>query len=436
MLHRNAKLTPAGRRLLVDRIASGRPVAHVATEMGVARQTAHRWWRRFVAEGESGLQDRSCRPRRSPRRTPRALERRIERLRRRQKLGPVRIGYRLGLAASTVYRVLCRLGLQRLSWLDRPTGRVIRRYEHPHPGDLLHMDIKKLGRIPPGGGWRAHGRGRAGARQRVGYAYIHSAVDDHSRLAYSEVLADERAVTVVAFWRRALAWFADRGVTAQAVLTDNGSAYRSADFARACLAAGIRHRRTRPYRPQTNGKVERFNRTLLEEWAYVRVYRSEQARTAALARWLHHYNHHRGHTALGGLPPVSRVTNSRDSTASDTPSLAICSGASDQARKPRARRARNTGSACIWLPTTRTVVSRIECSSRRLVRYGRTANRLGHPGHQGIGLRADHQSNRHISRRSVGATLHSGRAPAAACRDALAGFARRWPERAEVAEPW
>ena len=264
MLHRNAKLTPAGRRLLVDRIASGRPVAHVAAEMGVARQTAHRWWRRFVAEGESGLQDRSCRPRRSPRRTPRALERRIERLRRRQKLGPVRIGYRLGLAASTVYRVLCRLGLQRLSWLDRPTGRVIRRYEHPHPGDLLHMDIKKLGRIPPGGGWRAHGRGRAGARQRVGYAYIHSAVDDHSRLAYSEVLADERAVTVVAFWRRALAWFADRGVTAQAVLTDNGSAYRSADFARACLAAGIRHRRTRPYRPQTNGKVERFNRTLLE----------------------------------------------------------------------------------------------------------------------------------------------------------------------------
>ena len=236
MLHRNAKLTPAGRRLLVDRIASGRPVAHVAAEMGVARQTAHRWWRRFVAEGESGLQDRSCRPRRSPRRTPRALERRIERLRRRQKLGPVRIGYRLGLAASTVYRVLCRLGLQRLSWLDRPTGRVIRRYEHPHPGDLLHMDIKKLGRIPPGGGWRAHGRGRAGARQRVGYAYIHSAVDDHSRLAYSEVLADERAVTVVAFWRRALAWFADRGVTAQAVLTDNGSAYRSADFASACLA--------------------------------------------------------------------------------------------------------------------------------------------------------------------------------------------------------
>lgn len=309
MLHRNAKLTPAGRRLLVDRIVSGRPVAHVAAEMGIARQTAYRWWRRFVAEGEAGLEDRSCRPRRSPRQTPRSVERRIEQLRRRLKLGPARIGYRLGLAASTVYRVLCRLGLHRLSWLDRPTGRVIRRYEHPRPGDLVHMDIKKLGRIPVGGGWRVHGRGRAGVRQRVGYAYIHSVVDDHSRLAYSEVLPNERAATMVPFWGRALAWFAEQGITVRAVLTDNGPADRSADFARACLAADVRHRRTRPYRPQTNGKVERFNRTLLEEWAYVRLYRSERARTAALARWLHQYNHHRRHAALGGLPPVSRVTN-------------------------------------------------------------------------------------------------------------------------------
>ena len=308
-MHANAKLTPAGRRLLVERIAQGRPAAHVAAEMGVARQTASRWWRRWLAEGEAGLRDRSCRPHRSPRRTPERLERRIERLRRREKLGPARIGYRLGLATSTVYRVLCRLGLQRLSWLDRPTGRVIRRYEHARPGDLLHMDIKKLGRIPSGGGWRVHGRGQAGVRQRVGYAYVHAVVDDHSRLAYVEVLGDERAVTVVAFWGRALAWFATRGVTAQAVLTDNGSAYRSADFARACLAAGVRHRRTRPYRPQTNGKVERFNRTLLEQWAYVRVYYSERARTEALEHWLHQYNHHRGHSALGGLPPISRVTN-------------------------------------------------------------------------------------------------------------------------------
>jgi len=306
-LHANAKLTPTGRLLLVQRIAAGRPIAHVAREMGVARQTASRWWSRWLAEGESGLHDRSSRPRRSPRRTPHATERRIERLRRRLKLGPVRIAYRLGLAPSTVYRVLRRLGLHRLAWLDRPTGRVIRRYEHAHPGDLVHVDIKKLGRIPTGGGWKAHGRGQAGRRQRVGYAYIHSAVDDHSRLAYSEVLGDERAGTAVDFWGRAQAWFAEQGVVVRAVLTDNGPAYRSIDFARHCSAAGVRHRFTRPYRPQTNGKVERFNRTLLEEWAYVRVYRSEQARTLALASWLHQYNHHRRHAALGGLPPVSRV---------------------------------------------------------------------------------------------------------------------------------
>ena len=308
-MHANAKLTPAGRLLLVQRIATGRPIAHVARETGVARQTASRWWHRWLAEGESGLRDRSSRPRRSPCRTPRAAERRIERLRRRLKLGPVRIAYRLGLAPSTVYRVLRRLGLHRLAWLDRPTGRVIRRYEHAHPGDLVHVDIKKLGRIPTGGGWKAHGRGQAGRRQRVGYAYIHSAVDDHSRLAYSEVLGDERAVTAVGFWGRAQVWFAEQGVMVAAVLTDNGSAYRSTVFARLCSEFGVRHRFTRPYRPQTNGKVERFNRTLLEEWAYVRVYRSEQSRTQALARWLHQYNHHRRHTALGGLPPVSRVTN-------------------------------------------------------------------------------------------------------------------------------
>ena len=311
-MHRNAKLTPAGRRILVERIQSGRPAAHVAAEMGVARKTAYKWWQRWLAEGEAGLQDRSSRPRRSPTRVPARLERKIERLRRRRKLGPMRIGWRLDLAPSTVYGVLCRLGLNRLSWLDRPTGRVIRRsYEHPRPGDLLHMDVKKLGRIPPGGGWRVHGRGRDRhhGHSRVGYAYIHSVVDDHSRLAYSEVLADERAVTAVAFWQRACAWFAARGVTVRAVLTDNGPAYRSSAFARACLAAGVRHRRTRPYHPQTNGKVERFHRTFLEEWAYVRVYRSEAARTAAFARWLHRYNHHRCHTALGGHPPISRVTN-------------------------------------------------------------------------------------------------------------------------------
>jgi transposase InsO family protein len=307
-LHGNAKLTPAGRRILVTRIASGRPIAHVADEMGVSRKTADKWWRRWLVGGDDALVDRPSRPHSSPTRTARSLERAVERLRRTYKLGPARIALRLGMAPSTVYRVLRRLGLHRLAWLDRPTGQVIRRYEHARPGDQVHMDVKKLGRIPDGGGWRAHGRARR-RRLRVGYAYIHSAVDDHSRLAYSEVLGDERATTAVAFWERALAWFAERGVTVRSVLTDNGSAYRSADFRRCCDATGVRHHFTRPYRPQTNGKVERFNRTLLEEWAYVRTYASEAARTAALADWLHIYNHHRGHTALGGLPPVRRVTN-------------------------------------------------------------------------------------------------------------------------------
>ena len=242
-MHPNAKLTPAGRRILVERIASGRPAAHVAAEMGVARKTAYKWWCRWLAEGEASLRDRSSRPRRCPTQVPARIERRSDRLRRRRKLGPARIAAQLHMAPSTVYRVLCRLALNRLAWLDRPTGRVIRRsYEHPAPGDLIHIDIKKLGRIPPGGGWRAHGRGRDPyhGHSRVGYAFVHSAVDDHSRLAYSEVLADECAVTAIAFWRRARAWFDEHGVSGRAVLTDNGSCYRSNAFKRACLATGVR----------------------------------------------------------------------------------------------------------------------------------------------------------------------------------------------------
>jgi transposase InsO family protein len=315
VVHRNARLTEQGRLILCQRIEDGRPVAHVAAEMGVSRQCAYRWWRRYRACGPAGLVDRSSRPRRTPTRTNRRVERKVCNLRKRSKLGPARIGARLGVPASAVYAVLRRHGLHRLAWLDRPTGEAIRRYECERPGELVHMDIKKLGALPQGGGWRVHGRGsdahkasRRGPR-RAGYEYVHSTVDDHSRLAYSEILPDETADTVIAFWNRARAFYATHGVTVERVLTDNGSAYRSAALNDLLAAQGIKHKYTRPYRPQTNGKVERFNRTLLTEWAYVRVYTTGKARRAALKTWLHRYNYHRCHTALGGEPPASRVTN-------------------------------------------------------------------------------------------------------------------------------
>jgi hypothetical protein len=219
-----------------------------------------------------------------------------------------------------VHRVLSRYGLAKLTWLDRSTGRVIRRYEHDAPGDLVHVDIKKLGKIPDGGGHRSLGRqvGRKNSGHRSGgyprgstrgYAFVHNAVDDHSRLAYSEILSDERKETAAGFWKRANDYFTSCGITVRKVLTDNGSCYRSTVFGAALGATGIVHKRTRPYRPQTNGKVERFNRTLLDEWAYARPYRCEADRAALYDAWLHDYNHHRGHTALKGQPPASRVPN-------------------------------------------------------------------------------------------------------------------------------
>ena len=272
-MHRNARLNQHGRRMLIERIQHGRPVAHVAAELAISRATAYKWWRWFRREGWDGLEDRSSRPRSCPHRTPRRVERRIEALRRSRKLGPARIAGVLDLAASTVHRVLVRLGLNRLSWMDRPTGRVIRRIEHSRPGELVQVDIKKLGRIPTGGGWRAHGRGNDAWRGHaaVGYAYIHTAIDSYSRVAYSEVLADERAVTAIAFWRRAHSWFAAHHIDVQTVQTDNGSCYRAHTITDAVTATRATHRRLPPRRPAWNGKVERFNRTLLNEWAYVRV---------------------------------------------------------------------------------------------------------------------------------------------------------------------
>jgi transposase InsO family protein len=273
------------------------------------------------------MTDRSSRPRRSPSRSAQRLERRIVALRFVRRWGPHRIGYHLGVPRSTVGRVLARYRMPLLAHLDQSTGLPARRpvpvrYEKTRPGELVHVDIKKLGRIPDGGGWRAHGRGsaqdraagvirdraaRAGAAGSRGYAFLHHAVDDHSRLAYSEILADERRETAAGFWLRAHAFFAEAGVTVEAVMTDNGACYRSHMFAAAL--GDIKHRRTRPYRPQTNGKVERFNRTLTAEWAYAQPYSSEATRSATYANWLHTYNHHRPHTGIGGLVPAARVHN-------------------------------------------------------------------------------------------------------------------------------
>ncbi|MEW2437184.1 IS481 family transposase [Streptomyces caniferus] len=312
MSHRNARLTVHGRRLLVERVRSGRPIAHVAAEMGISRPTAHTRLRRWRTQGEAGLHDRPSRPHTTPHRTPLAVEDQVCRLRQDRKLGPARIAPILGLPASAVHRVLARHGLNRLAFLDRPTGQVIRRYERSRPGELVHVDVKKLGRIPDGGGWRIHGRAACPDRRRTtGFDYIHSAVDDHSRLAYSEVHRDEKAATCAAFLQRAAAFFAACGILRiERVLTDNAWPYRKSFAWRQALAdLGAAGKLTRIYRPQTNGKVERFNRTLLDEWAYLRPYTSNDERTAALDTFLHSYNHHRCHTALGGKSPISRVNN-------------------------------------------------------------------------------------------------------------------------------
>jgi transposase InsO family protein len=301
-------------------VEDGWSLRRAAERFQVSATTAARWAGRYRSLGVAGMVDRSSRPHHSPRRTPTRIERRIIKVRILRRWGPARIAYLLGLHPSTVHRVLARYRLARLSWLDRATGHVVRRYEHTHPGDLVHLDVKKLGKIPDGGGWRLLGRAVGGRNSQahpgprtahrnpiLGYHYLHTALDDHSRLAYSELLADELGTTAAEFWSRAQSWFASNGVAIQRVLTDNGSCYRSRTFAAAL--GPVTHKRTRPYRPQTNGKVERFHRTLADEWAYTRLYRSDTQRCEAFPVWLHTYNHHRGHTALGGQPPASRVPN-------------------------------------------------------------------------------------------------------------------------------
>jgi transposase InsO family protein len=321
--HANAALTPRHRLKLARAVVEdGWTIGYAAAVFNVSWPTAKRWAERYRTAGEAGMDDRSSRPHRCPRRTPAPLVRKIVHLRWKKRLGPVAIADRLGLAPATVHAVLVRCRINRLSHVDRRTGEPIRRYEHDHPGSLLHVDVKKLGNIPDGGGWRYVGRAQ-GHRNRaasgkprnahhnpvLGTAFVHTVLDDHSRVAYAEIHDDETAATALGVLRRAVAWFAARGVTAERVLSDNGSAYRSRAWRDTCAELGITAKRTRPYRPQTNGKIERFHRTLADGWAFARMFLSESARRKALPAWLHEYNHHRPHTAIGNRPPITRLTN-------------------------------------------------------------------------------------------------------------------------------
>jgi transposase InsO family protein len=317
--HGNARLTVHGRKLIVDRHDAGWKQAHIAAAMGISRKCVQTWIRRHAAEGDAGLADRSSRPHTSPTRTPAEVEDRIVALRSDERRGPDWIGAELGVPARTVSRVLARRGQPRLCTLDPMTGEVIRsskqtavRYERSRPGELAHMDVKKLGRIPDGGGWRAHGRAAVSTSRdrstKAGYDYVHSLVDDHSRLAYSEVLPDEKGATCAAFLARAAAYFAAHGIDRiERLMTDNAWAYKYS-LREVCAALGARQKFIKPHCPWQNGKVERLNRTLVTEWAYRQVFTSNAERAAALAPWIEHYNTRRRHSALGGLPPVSRLS--------------------------------------------------------------------------------------------------------------------------------
>jgi transposase InsO family protein len=310
--HPNAVLTPRGRLRMIECVLErGWTVEATAERFQVDAKTVRKWRDRFLDQGRPGLEDRSSRPRRSPNRTPRACRRRVVQLRRRRRWGAERIAHEVGVSASTVQSILRSAGLARLDRGDRATSSRHRpqRYQREHPGELVHIDVKKIAAIPDGGGWRMHGwEGRNHRRTRAGYRYIHTAVDDRTRVAYSEVLGDEQATTAAGFLARAVGWFAARGISIERVLTDNGACYRSRLWAVACAEASIAHKRTRPFRPQTNGKVERFHRILLEEWAYIRDWTSETQRLIAYDGFIHFYNHHRPHGALGWLAPMVTLT--------------------------------------------------------------------------------------------------------------------------------
>jgi transposase InsO family protein len=319
--HRNARLTVHGRLLIVQRRQAGWRQAHIAAAMGVSRKCVKYWLDRYQAEGEAGLETRSSRPHSMPNKTPPEIEARVLTARVEHRDGPDVLGPRVGVPARTVSRILRRHGMPYLRECDPMTGEVIRsskttavRYEREKAGELVHMDVKKLGKIPDGGGWRARGRAATvdhrHKKVKVGYDYVHSLVDDHTRLAYSEILPDEKGTTCAEFLERAAAYFAAKGIPRiERVMTDNAFAYRhSNDLKRVCAALNAKQKFIKPHCPWQNGKAERLNRTLATEWAYRQAFTSNDARAAALAPWLEHYNTVRRHSALGGKPPISRLS--------------------------------------------------------------------------------------------------------------------------------
>ena len=311
-VHPNAPLTVEGRRRMVGCVVDqGWSVAATAERFQIDPKTVRKWRDRWLAEGADGLEDRSCRPHRSPSRTHRRIRLRVLELRRKRRWGADHIAHEVGLAASTVQTILTRAGVGRLDRGDRATScEPVKRYQRDSPGELIHVDVKKLAGIPDGGGWRTRGRGYTGEGSKyryVGYRFIHTAIDDRTRIVYSEILTDEKAITAAGFWRRAAAWYQSIGIQPERVITDNGSCYRSVLWHQACDETDTVVKKTRPYRPQTNGKVERFHRILLEEWAYIRPWTSDLERTHAYAGFIHFYNHHRSHGSLKWATPISII---------------------------------------------------------------------------------------------------------------------------------
>lgn len=320
MSHANARLTLHGRRTLVQRVLAGHKPGEVAKQLNVSRQSVYKWVRRWKAEGDAGLADRSSRPLTMPRQTPVEVVSKIVAARVAEHVGARELSTLLGVPASTIGAVIRRAQLPHLADLDRVTGEVLRgpgassrrasqaRYQRSRPGEMVHIDVKKLGKVPPGGGWRSHGRSEAVRGRGNGWDYVHVAVDDYTRLAYAEVLPDEKAPTCAAFLHRAVGWFREHGVTVERVLTDNAKSYRTSRvWAEVCTALQIKRRFTKPRHPWTNGKAERFNKTLQNRWAYRTPWTSNDQRTAALADFLVFYNTRRGHDSLAGKAPITRL---------------------------------------------------------------------------------------------------------------------------------